>query len=151
MSLAITLLSIFAIACLAWLLNKRLPFKICPICAGVAGTWLWMLVGMFSGYLPTTNYRLLTAVLMGGSVVGIAHQIEKRLPPERSPMLWKLLFIPAGFAAAYGLISFWRTGFLVAALALLVVLFEFLKHPKPITEAGSKKIEELKKKMRNCC
>ena len=153
MSLAIALSSIFAIAGTAWLLNKipaltagRLPFKICPVCAGVAGTWLWMLPAKFLGWQVDTT---ILALLMGGSVVGIAYLLEKRLPPGRSPMLWKLFFIPAGFAAAYGLLSFWRSGFLVAVLALLVISFEFLKYRGP--HVSSEKIEELKKKMQNCC
>lgn len=41
------------------------------------------------------------AMLLGGSVAGIAYQVEQRLPLERSPLLWKILFIPAGFVAAY--------------------------------------------------
>ena len=153
MSLAIALSSIFAIAGTAWLLNKipaltagRLPFKICPVFAGIAGTWLWMLPAKFLGWQVDMT---ILALLMGGSVVGIAYLLEKRLPPGRSPMLWKLLFIPAGFAAAYGLLSFWRSGFLVAVLALLVISFEFLKHGEP--HVSSEKIEELKKKMQNCC
>ena len=157
MSLAIALSSIFAIAGTAWLLNKipaltagRLPFKICPVCAGVAGTWLWMLPAKFLGWQVDMT---ILALLMGGSVVGIAYQLEKRPAFAGASagklMLWKLLFIPAGFAAAYSLISFWRTGFLVATLALLVILFEFLKHGG--SHVSSEKIEELKKKMQNCC
>ncbi|MFY9462369.1 MAG: hypothetical protein WAP51_04165 [Candidatus Sungiibacteriota bacterium] len=158
MSLAFALLSIFAIAGLCWLLNKMLfprlrsvqAFRICPVCAGVAGTWLWMLLAKFLGWQVDMT---ILALLMGGSVVGIAYQLEKRPAFAGASagklMLWKLLFIPAGFAAAYSLISFWRTGFLVATLALLVILFEFLKHGG--SHVSSEKIEELKKKMQNCC
>ena len=75
----------FLIAGIAWFLNRILllrfnsgrAFKICPVCAGFAGTWLWMLIGMLLGLIPTSDFQLPTAFLMGGSVVGIAYQIGK--------------------------------------------------------------------------
>ncbi len=148
MTLVTAIISIFAIFGAVWLLNKIMPFKICPVCAGVAGTWLWMLTGKFFGYTVDT---VVLTLLMGGSVVGIAYQIEKHIPTTRSPVFFKLLFIPIGLIAADSLIAFRWTHFLVALLAMLVVSLEFLNHPKPHSQTESKKVEELKKRMQNCC
>ncbi|MDP2664392.1 MAG: hypothetical protein Q8O97_00255, partial [bacterium] len=85
----------------------------------------------------------------GGSVVGIAYQLEKRLPAGRSPLLWKALFVPAGFVVAYSLVSFqWAilAGFLGIAFVLVWVFFK-----SPGKERLSVQVEELKKKMKNCC
>ena len=69
MLIAVVIVSILAIAGTAAVANKILPFKICPICAGTAGTWLWMLGGMFIGVLPASNFQLPAAILMGNSLI----------------------------------------------------------------------------------
>lgn len=160
MEIFIAITSILVITALAWALNKSLPFKVCPICAGVAGTWAWMLAGMLSGYLSTTPYQLLTAVLMGGSVVGIANLLEKRLPQTsggwRTPLLWKTLFIPAGFTAVYGiLLSDW---YILATSAIFLVLITLLFAAKlPLGIKNKKaprhdeKVEKIEKEMEKCC
>lgn len=153
--ITIVIASILGITFAVWLANKALPFQVCPICAGVAGTWLWML-GLYQlGYQVDLG---IAAVLMGGSVVGIAYQLEKKLPAGKSPLLWKTLFIPAGFVAMYSLVSFQWT---MAAASLLVtgaIAWAFLKKaesPEEIRRAESpeqgRRVEELKKKMENCC
>ncbi|MDP2664447.1 MAG: hypothetical protein Q8O97_00530 [bacterium] len=96
--LTTVIVSIAVITGAVWLVGKVLPFKVCPICAGVSGTWLWMLVALFLGYEIDL---VIAAMLLGGSVVGIAYQLEKRLPAGHSPLLWKALFVPAGFVVAY--------------------------------------------------
>lgn len=152
MFIAITTISIFAITGLIWLANRiQPPFKICPICAGVSGTWLWMLAGKFLGYEVDL---VMLALLMGGSVVGIAYQIEKRLPSNRSPLLWKTLFIPTGFIAVYSVISSWWLVFIVLAAFLIVLALVFTeqeKSNKATATTQNPKVEELEKKMKNCC
>lgn len=160
MEILIAITSILVVTALFWVLNKLLPFKVCPICAGVAGTWLWMLVGMLSGYLSTINYQLITAVLMGGSVVGIANLLEKRFPQSsdgwRTPLLWKTLFIPAGFAAVYGiLLANW---YILAASAILLVFIALYFTAKlPLGTENKKdprhdgKVEKIEKEMEKCC
>src|SRR3989344_2086029 len=95
-------ISILAIISLAWVLNRVLPFKVCPICVGVFGTWLWMLAAKFLGYEIDI---MIPAILMGGSVVGIAYQIEKRNiiagVSANESFIWKAFFIPGGFVVAY--------------------------------------------------
>ena len=148
MPIAITTVSILAIAGVIRLSHRILPFKICPICAGVAGTWIWMLAGKFLGY--EIDMRI-PAMLLGGSVVGIAYQIEKRLPSTRSPILWKMLFIPTGFVAAYSLVSFWWVGFAAASAFLVICALWSTRESHRRVAQGRNAVEELENKMKNCC
>ena len=151
MLIATTTISILAITGLLWLLNRILPFKICPICAGVSGTWLWMLAANFLGYQIDL---VIPAMLMGGSVVGIAYQLEKKLPARsaswQTSLLWKTLFIPTGFIAAYGILAQWWIMFLVALVFLFLASFLFLfSGNKPSSQKEA--VKELEKKMKDCC
>jgi len=103
MEIVIALGSIVAITALAAFVNtmKVFPVNVCPICTGVALTWFWILGGMYLDTLEPGRWSLVAAIAMGGSVVGIAYQLERRLPRAGSRgLFWKSLFIPAGFAAA---------------------------------------------------
>ena len=143
----LTTVSILAITGFAWLAGKILPFPVCPICVGVAGTWLWMLAAQLAGF-PLDPSML--AILLGGSVVGSAYQLEKHLPEGRSPLLLKTLFLPIGFLAAYGLaVPHWSLlAMAVAALLLLsVVFFVPRRHP----EKNSAAVEKLERDMKKCC
>jgi len=142
-----TTVSIFAIAGLAWAAKKLLRVPVCPICLGVGGTWLWMLIGRSLGYAVDAT---MLSILLGGSVAGIAYLVEKRLPLGRSPMLWKTLFIPAGFVAAYGLAASQWILFAVMGVALVLLTAFFLVPPATSGEP-SETVEELKKKMQQCC
>ncbi len=150
MEIIITIASILGISSIAWFVRKTTPLKVCPICAGVAGTWIWMLIGILTNQLSVVSYQLLVATLMGGSVVGIAYQLEKKLPLNRSSVLWKMVFIPAGFIAVYALLSaFWVV--LVAGLIFICAIswfFLFASHPYG---AESKKVSDLEREMEKCC
>ena|SRR3989338_3890342 len=76
-----TVASILLFTLLAFLVRKYSPVKICPICAGVSLTWIWMLLGMGYGFLPVEQYELITAILMGGSVIGITKAIQEKIRP----------------------------------------------------------------------
>lgn len=143
----ITTISILAITGLAWLAGKILPFSVCPICAGVAGTWLGMLAARLAGFAFDAS---MLAILLGGSVVGMAYQLEKHLPQGRSPLLWKTLFLPMGFTAAYGLaVPHWSLlAMAVAALLLLTAVF-FVPHRH--AEKNSAAVEKLARDMKKCC
>ena len=80
----IPLLSIFVLTIFVWVINKKLPIQICPICAGVSLTWLWMLFGMSSGMLSIEKYQLMTAILMGGSIVGITNKLEEKYKIQKA-------------------------------------------------------------------
>jgi len=150
------ILSIFLISLGAWLFRKLVKVEICLICAGVSGTWLWMLIGVFSGQLPITDYQLPMAILMGGSVVGIAYQVEKRLVLAKASvnklLLWKLLFIPAGFAAVYGLIAVsWLLFAAALAVSGAIAAFFLLFSVSEKDKQKSNKVGEIEEKMKNCC
>lgn len=147
MFLTIAAISILVITGTIWLFNRISPFRVCPICAGVSGTWLWMLAAYFSGYKIDS---VILAILMGGTVVGLAYQIEKRLPAEKSPLPFKILFIPTGFIATHGLISRQWIVFIASLLFLLLLSLIFLL-PRKNTEIKNKKVAELEQKMKSCC
>ena len=149
MTIALTVASILGITALAHFAKRILPFKVCPICAGVFITWVWLLGAHFVGY-PID--LVVPALLMGGSVVGIAYSLEKRflnISAERL-LLWKVLFIPAGFVAAYSLLAQLWTALLFAAAFLLLVSFLFLSESGK-TESHKETVKEIEKKMKDCC
>lgn len=152
----IVIVSIFVLTGAMWIANKfifpRLGSKleVCPICAGVSGTWIWLLVVKFIDFLDINP--MIPAILLGGSVVGIAYQIEKKLPKEQSSLLWKVVFIPLGFLAVYNLILFRWYMFLALVAVLVVIAMVFLSSPKHKKDTPeNKKIEEIEKGMENCC
>ena len=123
----------------------RVP--ICPICVGVAGTWLWMLVARALGY-PVDPGML--AILLGASASGIAYQVEKRLPPGRSSVLWKALFVPAGLAAAYAVFaSLWALAVPIGIALLLLTAFVLI--PGATAQGAGDAVDTLKDRMRQCC
>ncbi len=146
-AVAPALVSIWLLAALAWLARRTLRVSVCPVCAGVAGTWLWMLVAREFGIGVDTS---LLPLLLAGSVVGIAYQLERFVPAGRSAALFKSIAIPIGLAAAYALEqSQW--GLLLAMLVALAVVgaafFRAAGEAAPASEA----VEELKKQMKQCC
>ena len=74
MTIALAVLSILVVTFLANLFNAmRIVRPICPICAGVALTWIWLILAYFTGY----NFDpMVIAMLMGGSVVGLAYAAD---------------------------------------------------------------------------
>ncbi len=142
-----TIVSILAITGLAWAASRILRFPLCPICAGVAGTWLWMVVARQFGFAVDAS---MLPTLLGGSVVGIAYQLERRLAKRRSQLLWKTLFIPAGFAAAYALAAA-HWALLAMALVVLLLLTACFLLPRGSAKTSSATVQELENKMKNCC
>ncbi|MBI2316819.1 MAG: hypothetical protein HYU75_07360 [Betaproteobacteria bacterium] len=144
---ASTTLSILAIAALAWAVRRALRVELCPICLGVAGTWLWMLLARFAGLAVDAS---MLAVLLGGSAVGLAYQLERRLPPGRSPLLWKALFIPAGFVAAYALAGEHWVMLAGAGIALVALAAVFLL-ASPARAKDPAAVAKLEQQMKKCC
>jgi len=119
--------------------------KICPVCALVALTWLTMLVLKWLGY-PTNNE--LIAMLMGGSVVGIAYVLGTRLRIT-SPMLWKLISIPLGFITLYALLQF-AWGYFLGGLTMYVLVWTiFQATDSKQNNVGH--VEDITKKLDSCC
>ena len=89
---------------------------------------------------------------MGGSVVGIAYQLEKRSsgtsPTTR--MFFKVLFIPTGFVAMYAVLEQGWTVFLLAVAFLAVTATLFVSSSR-ITGPHEESAGDLEKKMKDCC
>ena len=89
-------------------------------------------------------------VLLGGSAVGVAYQLERRLPEGRPPLLWMTLFIPAGFIAAYGIaLPNWTV--LAAAIVALLLLTAIFFAPPRVQAKDSATVEKLQQQMKKCC
>ena len=144
----ITIVSILGITGVAALLRVKTPLRLCPICAGVSGTWAWMLVARAVGYAIDP---LIIGILMGGSVVGAAYQLEKRLPSGRSPLLWKTIFIPGGMFAVYELLSSRWVVFFAALGVMLILTFVFLRPRRGHGGKEGERVQDLEEKMKKCC
>ena len=84
-----------------------MKIPVCPICILVSGVWIVLLVLMRIGYEVDPAFP---AMLMGGSVVGIAYTLGLGK--------WqKFVFIPVGFLAMWSLLA---SAWLLALLAVLV-------------------------------
>jgi len=146
-TVAMMVVSIAVLAALAWVAGRALRIGLCPVCIGVVGTWAWMLAARLAGFAVD---GLMLALLIGGSVTGIAYQLETRLPRGRSPLLWKGLFLPVGFAAGYALVAEqWALlALALVALALPAAMFVRSQRP-PGTDAAT--VEKLEERMKKCC
>ena len=143
----ITAISILVLTGLAWLASRGLRVSVCPICIGVGGTWLWMIGARLAGFAIDAT---MLAVLIGGSVVGVAYQIEKRLPQGRSQLLCKTLCFPAGFAAAYAIVvEHW--GLALTAGVLLALLSALFLLPHRFSRTDDESVGKLEKQMKECC
>lgn len=138
--------SMLALTALAWLARKASRWPVCPICVGVAGTWLWLLVARTAGLAVEPA---VLAMLLGASVLGGAQWVEARLPAGRSPLLWKALALPAGFAAAYGLVAQRWIEATLAALALAVLAAMFVRPRGARGDAAV--VAQLEERMKKCC
>lgn len=150
-AIVIALVSIAALTAFTWWMNGRklLPFQVCAICAGTAGTWVWLLAGILTGLLSYVSYMPVISILMGGSVVGIAYQGEKYLKHGRSSLLWKALFIPLGFGTVWSVTNFAFGFVILGVFALLAVAGFFLD--LPLSRGGAARAEQLEERMKDCC
>jgi hypothetical protein len=144
---ALAIGSMLALTALAWLAGKHSRLRVCPICVGVSGTWLWLLAARLNGFEVDTA---LLAMFLGASVVGGAHSIEKRLPQQRSTLLWKSAVLPTGFAGAYGLVQeLWILA--AAAAAALALLTAFFLRPWHEAAGDPEMVTRLEERMKKCC
>jgi len=132
-----------------------MKIKICPICAGVSLTWLLILAGLNLGLLVAGGWLLIAAIAMGGTVVGIAYQGEKRFKwATDNAMKFKTLVILIGFVLAYLALSFISWTIFWAAFAILgLVAYVYFVMPDG-TKKGVKdtaKIGGIEEKLKDCC
>lgn len=146
----LVLASIWLLAGIGWRVGTLLNKKVCPICAGVSGTWLIMLFLRFFGAAADPA---ILGILMGGTVVGIAYQGEKRLAKGRSSLLWKLLFVPFGFLFVFGVVEYDALSVFISAVTIALVAYIFFHIPAktPAQTAPQKAPGEIEEKLNNCC
>lgn len=137
---------------LAFLFNKVTRWQICPICAGVSLTWLTLTTLMLSGLLASSFYFLVTGMLMGGTVVGIAFQGEKRFKWARNIFYWKMPITVIGFIIAYLLLvnMSWTTVIIELIILGTLIYFLFLQ-PSGGKSSLGRNVSELEKKLEDCC
>lgn len=145
----IAIVSILLITGASWIIREVLRIKrICPICIGVSGTWLWMIIAQILGFQMDV---LVIAILLGGSVVGIAYQLAKRVPESKSLAL-KMVIIPLGFFAAYNLATLSWNVFFISLAVIVAAVFGFWKVAiQHDPEEKKHVVKELEDKMKNCC
>ena len=149
MLIAIAAVSILVISAIVWLANRILSFAICPICAGVFLTWVGLIGARFLGY---DIDLVVPALLMGGSVVGTAYQLEKKFHGSSvsALLLWKAFFIPTGFVAAHAILEQLWTVFLLAIAFLFLLSFAFLSS-SGTSDSRAEAAGGLEKEMEDCC
>ncbi|MEK7208901.1 MAG: hypothetical protein AAB677_01430 [Patescibacteria group bacterium] len=146
----IAIASILIITFAVWLIGEKLSLKICPICAGVSLTWFWLWLGWQLEKLPVADYQLPTAILMGGTVVGLMAKLESVIKPK-FVLFWKTIFVVSGFSAVSGLLA---GNWLAVAAGIILAAVTTLGCQARATEPekqNSKIAEDLKEKMKNCC
>lgn len=149
MRIVIAIVSILVLTGVVRFIDKMLGWRVCAICAGVSGTWLWMIGAWWLGY---SIDPIVPAVLMGGSVVGAAYQLENKLTERRSPLLWKTLFIPAGFVSVLYLLSEQWLGFVLALVVLVIITGSFFIGSSRSSKGhDDQEVLKLEREMDKCC
>lgn len=143
----ITLASILLITAGVYLFNRITKWNICPICAGVSGTWLWMFASFYSRSIVDP---FIIAILMGGSVVGIMYMLDNRIPEGKNKLVFKTLFFLAGFSVVYFAINLELLKMAASIIVGALVSFYFLTSQLPHKDK-SPRVAELEKKMEKCC
>ena len=146
-SFELPIASMLALALLAWIVRRVSRLPVCPVCVGVSATWLWMLVARLGGF--AVDIALL-AILLGASVVGGAQWVENRLPPGRSPLLWKVLALPAGCVAAYGLVAE-RWGLAAIGAAVVALVAALFLRPRRAAAGNAAVVAQIEERMKKCC
>ena len=146
--LALALVSLLVLSVTASFAARLLRLSVCPVCAGVAGTWLWMLAARETGIL--TADPVILATLLGASTVGVAQSINSRLPQGRSPQLCKALMLVGGFTFAYALaLGHWALAAAAAAQFAVTAALALRRQSAPARDEQA--IALLEERMKKCC
>lgn len=155
MEILITISLISAVTFVVWVANKWLPFKLCPICAGVSSAWLLITLGALLGFLELKNWEPVMAMTMGGTVVGAAYQGEKRFVwAKNNAVKFKTAVILGGFVLAYLALSFinWAVFGIEVAIVLAIMWTYFVMPERTLRNPEySTKAKEIEEKLKNCC
>ncbi|MDZ4205948.1 MAG: hypothetical protein U1C12_01915 [Patescibacteria group bacterium] len=92
--------------------------------------------------VPFEILQLPIALLMGGSVVGIAYQ--------RHSLRWKIVTIAIGMPAAFVLITnLTKITILIELIILLVIAYKLFVHRD--SNGGKEHVSKLEEQMKQCC
>lgn len=117
--------------------------KICWVCVAVSGLWFVMSVLVAWQAIPLATLELPIALLMGGSVVGVAYQ--------RQSLRWKITVIAIGMPAAFFLLTNLTKTVVIIELIVLLILAYVLFAKKKKEEDNSKQAQDLEEKLKQCC
>lgn len=136
--------------------NKFLPFSVCAICAGVSGAWVLLSFAILTDLAQAAVYLSVITLLMGGTVVGIAYQAEKRFGWLGEKSFWfRFGIIAVGFYAAHAAVGSlsWPTFAveIVFLAALVYVFFVRQNNGGADPKKHSVKAGKLEKELENCC
>ena len=139
------------------LINRFSIYHLCSLCVGVSATWFLITAGILSNLFLLNDYILLLAILMGGTVVGIAYQGGQRFHwADKNIFYFRVTVILLGFILTYWAIRHinWITFVVEIFLAALIFYTYFIapvrKHSL-LNANQSERIKALKEKMKNCC
>lgn len=150
--LLISSILIIGFTALTYFFNKITHWKTCVICAGVSLAWLTLIALMLSGFLASSFYFLITSMLMGGTVVGIAFQGEKRFKWAKNLFYWKAPVVIIGFIIAYLLLIniSWATFAVELVLLGFLTYFLFLQ-PSGDRSPQGESVSKLEEELKDCC
>ena len=132
--------------------SNGMKINICPICVVVSGIWLILSAGVAWGYLASEQFMIPVAILMGGSVMGIAYQGEKKfIWASTHSLIWKIIIIFSGMPAAYLFVVNLSKPMVVTEFILLIIIayFFFIKRLKQPGRLHT--ISQIEKQMEQCC
>lgn len=128
---------------------------VCPICMGVSGTWLSLSIAVVATYLPLATWEMPIALLMGGSIVGIAYQGVQRIAwAAARPVLWKTLVLVPGFALAHAALRNLSLVVIVIEMIILsIIMYAYFwrTRARQYAEYRGGRLAAIKKQLKNCC
>ena len=151
-AILVTVTFVVVFASIFFLVKRVGLSSICPMCLGVSLTWLVLMVLMLLGY-ASNDYFLPTVLLMGGTVVGVVYQGEKKFKVMRS-FTPKMVVLITGFVSTYLLLTNMNWLTLIAAALILIPLgyLFFLRSPQATAGVENPEtIRDLEDKMKECC
>jgi len=115
--------------------------KICWICVTVSGVWFVMSVLAAWQIVPLATLELPIALLMGGSVVGIAL--------KRPSLRWKIVVVVIGMPVAFFLLTnLSKTVVIIELIALLILGYVLFSNKE---KDSSERVKNLEEKLKQCC
>jgi len=115
--------------------------KICLICTVISAIWLSLSAGIAWGFLSSA-YLTAVALLMGGTVVGIAYQADRK---------FKLFIILLGMPLAYLFVANLNR-LIVVIEFVIIILIAYLLFVKSFgTEDNTSLSKRIEEKLKHCC